>query len=325
MKTLGSPLFCSASLDRNTKIREVPSEIDRLLKDPETNHALIWRGKLLVNFTNSVPKIGFLKKIDNFWNAFSLSNFNRGNYLGYFNEKPIFYHDISEWGGPSGEVSQLSSFIDNTNVSHPALPEFHYFRELRSLLNVLTNQDAAILATIKGIHEWNIKYRFCNACGNPLNNIYSGWEKVCTTCNIKHFPRIDPVVIMLICKNNETLLGRSAAWPKGMFSCLAGFMEPGESVELAVARETFEEAGVKVKNTKYVASQPWPFPSSLMIGCYTEAASYKIVRDKNELDDAKWFSKDELVNAMNEKASWWPAREGSIARFMLKAWIDNTL
>ena len=129
----------------------------------------------------------------------------------------------------------------------------------------------------------------------------------------------------MIHHQDKALLGRSPNWPKGMFSCLAGFMEPGESIEAAVARETYEEAGVLVTNIKYVTSQPWPFPSSLMIGCMAEAKSLKISIDPEELEDARWFSKKELRQAISTRGQWWPAREGSIARFLINQWIDEAV
>ena len=129
----------------------------------------------------------------------------------------------------------------------------------------------------------------------------------------------------MVYHKDKALLGRSYAWPKGMFSCLAGFMEPGESIESAVSRETFEETGVLIKNIKYVTSQPWPFPASLMIGCMAEAKSYTISIDKDELEDARWFSKKEISQALKCKGEWWPAREGSIARFLINQWVDGNI
>ena len=127
----------------------------------------------------------------------------------------------------------------------------------------------------------------------------------------------------MVSHKEKALLGRSSMWPKGMFSCLAGFMEPGESIEAAVARETYEETKISVKNVKYVISQPWPFPASLMIGCTAEATSNTIKLDNDELEDARWFHKEEVRQAMEHKAHWMPAREGSIARFLISQWVDN--
>ena len=129
----------------------------------------------------------------------------------------------------------------------------------------------------------------------------------------------------MVYHKDRALLARSPAWPKGMFSCLAGFMEPGESIEAAVSRETFEETGILVKNSKYVTSQPWPFPSSLMIGCIAEAKSHEISIDEDELEDARWFSRKEISQALKSKDKWWPAREGSIARFLINQWVEENI
>ena len=192
-------------------------------------------------------------------------------------------------------------------------------------MTVLRKSESAMLASVKGIYEWNKVNNFCNKCGNPTVTRLSGWEKTCNSCNSKHFPRTDPVVIMLVYKDDTILLGRSAIWPKGMFSCLAGFMEPGESIEAAVSRETSEETGISVENVEYVTSQPWPFPASLMIGCIAKATSTNIIIDQDELEDARWFHKSEICEAIKTKGSWWPAREGSIARYLINKWISNSV
>ena len=323
MKAIYQPLFSDSSLNRATKKREIPSEINSLRQDRRTKHTLIWQGKLLFDISESEPKIGYLKKTNKFWNKFPYSQFDQGSFLGYWKETAIFYHDISKWNGPDKILPKLNEFLDDTEQHHESLPDSYVFRNLRSNLNILSKSEASILATIKGIYEWRVTNQYCNFCGNPTKSMNSGWEKVCTACHSKHFPRTDPVVIMLVCRENKTLLGRSKAWPQGMFSCLAGFMEPGESIEVAVARETYEEAGINVQNTRYITSQPWPFPASLMIGCYTEADSYDLKIDNSELEDARWFSKKDVATAMNNKASWWPARKGSIARLMIQTWLKN--
>ena len=142
----------------------------------------------------------------------------------------------------------------------------------------------------------------------------------------QHFPRTDPVVIMLILSGNSVLLGRSPAWPQGMYSLLAGFMEPGESIEAAVRREVLEEAGVPVGQVDYLSSQPWPFPSSLMIGCRGTALSRDIRRDPVELEDARWVGREAVLAAMNgQDPDLRPARQGSIARFLLERWLADSL
>ena len=318
-------LFSETDFDRSTKIRENPSELKRLINNPKTKHILLWRGKVLFDFSSENPCIGLLSHNDKFWNASNNTNRDHGNFLGFTNETALFYHDIPDWNNLEVDEQTLTGFSDETRTHHPALPNNFSFCELRSLMTLITKSDASVLASAKGIYEWNKINYFCNKCGTKTIPTLSGWEKVCDVCNTKHFPRTDPVVIMMVYHKEMALLARSAAWPKRMFSCLAGFMEPGESIEAAVSRETFEETGILVKNSKYVTSQPWPFPSSLMIGCIAEAKSYEISIDEDELEDARWFSRKEINQALKSKDKWWPAREGSIARFLINQWVEGNI
>jgi NAD+ diphosphatase len=154
----------------------------------------------------------------------------------------------------------------------------------------------------------------------------AGWRRACPACGAQHFPRTDPVVIMLVLHGNAVLLGRSPAWPEGMYSLLAGFMEPGESIEAAVRRETREETGVPVGDVDYLSSQPWPFPSSLMLGCRGMALSRTIERDATEIEDALWLSREDTLAAMDGRLPGIrPARHGSIARFLLDRWLADRL
>jgi NAD+ diphosphatase len=150
------------------------------------------------------------------------------------------------------------------------------------------------IAEAKALLHWHTRHRFCSNCGAPTQIVEAGWRRDCARCGAQHFPRTDPVVIMLAIDGDNCLLGRSPRFVPGMWSCLAGFMEPGEAIEDAVRRETLEEAGIGCGRVHYLASQPWPFPSSLMIGCYAEALSREIVVDTQELEGARWFSKAEV-------------------------------
>jgi NAD+ diphosphatase len=233
-------------------------------------------------------------------------------------------YDISEWEDPHADKNSSIAFSDTSKNHHPKFPKNLLFCELRSIMSSLSIRDAEISVISKGITEWHKNNPFCSRCGSESEPILSGWERKCTSCQLKHFPRTDPVVIVLVVKNDKILLGRSAIWPKGMFSCLAGFMEPGESIEAAAAREIYEESGVKITNTKYLASQPWPFPASLMIACQAEAMNSTLKIDKTEIESAKWFSRKEVRDAIeNVTSDWKPAREGSIARYMIDLWLEN--
>lgn len=314
-------LFSETNFNRFTKIRENSVALNDLIKNPKTKHILLWRGKILFDCSSDIPRLGLISRNNKFWSDLNDINIQHGNFVGFHNDTAIFYHNIPDWNGLEVAKLKTTNFSDNSRNPHPSLPKSFVFCELRSLMTLITKSDATVLASVKGIYEWNKVNNYCGKCGSKTNASLSGWEKICNNCNQKHFPRTDPVVIMMVSHEEKVLLGRSPTWPKGMFSCLAGFIEPGESIEGAVARETYEETGISVKNVKYVTSQPWPFPASLMIGCTAEATSHDITVDKDELEEARWFHKEEVLQAMKYKAQWWPAREGSIARFLIRQWV----
>jgi len=151
------------------------------------------------------------------------------------------------------------------------------------------------LAEAKALLGWHARHRFCPNCGKPSNLVEAGWRRDCPSCRVQHFPRTDPVAIMLPIAGERCVLGRSPRFAVSMWSCLAGFIEPGETIEQAVRREVLEEVGIACGKVNYFTSQPWPFPMSLMIGCHAEALSEKIVIDRTELEDARWFDREELV------------------------------
>lgn len=164
--------------------------------------------------------------------------------------------------------------------------------------------DAAHLAPLaeaKGMLVWHARHRFCPNCGAPTRPMEGGWRRDCASCNTQHFPRTDPVVIMLAIAGDRCVLGRSPRFAPTMWSCLSGFAEPGETIEEAVRREVLEEVGVRCGRVSYFASQPWPFPTSLMIGCHAEALSDNIVVDRGELEDARWFEREELTLMLQRK------------------------
>jgi NAD+ diphosphatase len=151
------------------------------------------------------------------------------------------------------------------------------------------------LAEAKALLGWHARHRFCPNCGAPTRVLEGGWRRDCPSCKVQHFPRTDPVAIMLPISGERCVLGRSPRFAPTMWSCLAGFVEPGETIEEAVRREVLEEVGIVCGRVNYFASQPWPLPMSLMIGCHAEALSENIVIDRSELEDARWFDREELV------------------------------
>jgi NAD+ diphosphatase len=175
--------------------------------------------------------------------------------------------------------------------------------DLRSIAirGLVAPEDLQPIAVAKAVLTWHARHRFCSNCGAATQVSDAGWRRDCGPCGAQHFPRTDPCVIMLAIDGERCLLARSARFPPGMWSCLAGFMEPGESFEEAVRRETLEEAGIEVGRVVYFASQPWPFPMSIMIGCHAEAISTAVKIDPNEIEDGRWFSREEAAQMLLRK------------------------
>jgi NAD+ diphosphatase len=173
--------------------------------------------------------------------------------------------------------------------------------DARAAAPIIEGSEAAILAEARSLIDWHDRHRFCAKCGVPSVVASGGWVRHCPECKAHHFPRVDPVVIMLAVRGERCLLGRGHRRPGARFSCLAGFMEPGETLEEAVRREVLEESGIQVGSVRYLASQPWPFPSSLMMGFLGEALTEEITIDPEELAEVRWFERDE-VRAMVERS-----------------------
>lgn len=191
------------------------------------------------------------------------------------------------------------------------------------LLAALRPADAAIWGAGRSLLSWHARHRFCAVCGSASVPAKAGWSRRCVGCATEHFPRVDPVTIMLVVYGDEVLLGRQPRFPPRRFSALAGFVEPGESLEEAVRREVMEEAGVPVAAVRYLASQPWPFPSSLMIACMAEATATAITLDERELDDARWFTRGEVTAAMagEPDAAFIAPPPFAIAHTLLAEWL----
>jgi NAD+ diphosphatase len=175
--------------------------------------------------------------------------------------------------------------------------------DARAVAPLLAPADAAVLAEARSLLDWHARHRFCAQCGAPTRAASAGWKRQCPECRASHFPRTDPVVIMLATRGERALLGRNRRRPGARFSCLAGFVEPGETPEEAVRREVHEEAGVACGRVRYLAAQPWPFPSSLMLGFLAEALTDQITVDPDELAEARWFSREEIRAMVSRAAS----------------------
>ena len=199
--------------------------------------------------------------------------------------------------------------------------------DLRSIAvrGLVEADHLAALAEGKALLNWHGRHRCCSTCGAATVVVEGGWRRDCPSCKAQHFPRTDPVVIMLAVKGERCVLGRSYRFQAGMWSCLAGFVEPGEAIEDGVRRETREEAGIICGRVRYFASQPWPFPTSLMIGCHAEALSHDIVVDRSELDDARWFEREEVASMLlrchPDGLTTPPSM--AIAYHIIRAWVEE--
>jgi len=202
--------------------------------------------------------------------------------------------------GLDGDVAHFAVDLDGIEGAEALADEQHKFIDVRSIAPQVSASEAAILAQARSMIDWHQRHGFCAKCGAKTQMQEAGYSRRCTAeaCAAQHFPRTDPVVIMIAVHGENILLGRQKIFLPGMYSALAGFMEPGETIEEAVRRELNEEAGIRAGHVRYVASQPWPFPSSLMIGCVAETLDATITVDPHELEDARWFHRDEVAKML---------------------------
>jgi len=251
---------------------------------------------------------------------------------------PLFTLNDARALGPATETVFLGLLDGTAQFGYgiaPAAAEalktrdgFHV-TDLRSIAvqGLVDAEHLPAIAEAKAVLHWHARHRFCPNCGAATQLVCAGWKRNCPQCKAEHFPRTDPVAIMLAVDGEHCLLGRSPRFVPTMWSCLAGFIEPGEAIEDAVRRETREEAGITCGRVVYFHSQPWPFPSSLMIGCHAEALTREIVVDREELEDARWFSRGEIEAMLMRKHP-----EGlttpppvAIAHHLIRAWLENEI
>ncbi|BBI21377.1 NADH pyrophosphatase [Qipengyuania flava] len=195
--------------------------------------------------------------------------------------------------------------------------------QLWSLMATLQPDDLALYGGARSLTDWHARHRFCAQCGGDTKLAKGGWQRDCTNCGASHFPRTDPVTIMLVEHEGRLMLGRGLGWPEGRFSALAGFVEPGESIEEGVAREVLEEAGVRVRDVTYVASQPWPFPSQLMIGCHSHADSDELTIDETEMAEINFYTRDEVQAALAGDGPFVAPPPHAIAHYLMQWWIEK--
>ncbi|MDG1996730.1 MAG: NAD(+) diphosphatase [Emcibacteraceae bacterium] len=261
-------IFAKFPLDPCDSVRKDVEVLKSLKQDPSSRLILFSHGEIIMK---SVDDAYYAKVDENVETVF----------LGKDEKHAYFASEaVSDFNLPSD-----CEVIDLRTIARHAAD--HGFSSLPSLL-----------ARGKMLLDWHDRHEFCAKCGDKSNMKRGGYMRHCQSCETEHFPRVDPVVIMMVTMGDKCLLGRSPHFQPGMFSALAGFMEPGETIEEACRREVLEEAGIKVGNVRYVKSQPWPFPSSLMIGVIAEALTEEITIDKNELEEARWFTKKEVQSVL---------------------------
>lgn len=284
--------FTGAVLDRADHERNDPQALERALGD--------WRARLL-KLSGLDPELDSRGQL--VWTSLAdLTDDAEPLLLGYIDGKPYFV--------------PLRQREAHAAARSPAL--FH-------MLGLMPADQAGLYATARSLIDWHQRHGFCANCGATTAIIRAGWARRCTGCAAEHFPRTDPVVIMLAEHDGRALVARQSSWPKGRYSALAGFIEVGESIEEAVTRETLEEAGVHVRNVRYVASQPWPFPSSLMIACVAQAEDDALTLDTNELEDGFWVTRDEVRAALNgdSAARFVAPPPYAIAHSLLRHWVET--
>jgi NAD+ diphosphatase len=272
---VGTPGFSSHPIDRAAHLREDADKLLALEQRADARAYVVHRDSLLIRKDGDTPVARLSLKEARDYGA------NPGTvFLGLRDGAPLFGMGI-----PAGAVETLVGRADVL------------VNDLRAAImqGLLPAEELSTIAMAKSLVSWHQRHGFCPNCGQRSAMASGGWRRDCAACKTQHFPRTDPVVIMLVTHGDRCLLGRQSQFPPGMWSCLAGFVEIAETIEDAVRREIAEEAGILCTDVAYYKTQPWPYPSSLMIGCTARAATTEIVVDRTELEDARWFDRDEAA------------------------------
>ncbi|MBI05911.1 MAG: NAD(+) diphosphatase [Rhodospirillaceae bacterium] len=307
LSLLAGNVFSGVPLDRVDHLRSDAAWIKAQVNDPGSRFVVVWNQESVV-FQGSAPRAALG---------------DRGSLEGLINDNsPLALLGIAP---EKGGIAHFA--VDLSHLPQEALTERYaggVMMDLRQSVQLVPAQEAAILAYARGLMYWHQKSGFCSACGQPTRSRRAGHERACTgpDCGMTHFPRTDPAVIVLVHDGEECLLCRQSHWPTGMHSTLAGFLEPGESLEECVAREIFEESGVYVADVRYHSSQPWPFPASIMVGFMAKAVSRKINADEKELEYARWYSREWLRNVEDSDEFRLPGAY-SISHRLISDWIEE--
>ncbi len=243
-----------------------------------------------------------------------------GNAVSIFPDAEPVFLGIDRDGAPHFAIEAPDRF----DMANFPLAEMGEFTDLRAAASIIPMGDLAILGCAKWLFDWHKRHGFCGKCGAQTERQEAGWKRFCAACKTEHFPRTDPVVIMAVTRGDLICLGRQRVWPKGMYSALAGFIEPGESIEDAVAREVLEESGLVVQDVRYHSTQPWPFPSSLMIGAICTVGEGDAHPDEEELEEVRWFTREEIALMFDRKhPDAFAPTPIAIAHHIIKAWAEG--
>jgi NAD+ diphosphatase len=293
--------------------------------DPGSLFVPVWRNQnLVIELQGGEPRAVVLESgsVAAFLGTSAEQRLSAGEvvFLGVIEERAHFALDLSPSEAPLEMLHSpalAASGIEAATVR---------FADLRQVGPRIDRREGALLALARAMMFWHSRHRFCGLCGTPTRSEEAGHMRRCTNpdCNTMHFPRTDPAVIMLVTDGERALMGRSKNFVPGMYSTLAGFVEPGESLEDAVAREVREETGIEVGAVHYHSSQPWPFPANIMLGFYAEALTSEIAVDYGELEDARWYGRDWLLSHVDDDSFRLP-RLDSIARRLIEDWLNGRI
>lgn len=286
--------FAGAYLDRRGEARLRADWLDEARADPATRYVAMWRGAVLMRSGEERSRLALLPRADH--RIAAIDDPEQLVLLGWYQQQRCVLVDLPEDLAVAGAGER--------------------FAELRPLAAELPAGEAGLVAYARALHLWRGNHRFCGRCGAPLFSRRAGHVRHCAACNLDSFPRLDPAIIVLVRDGDRALLGRQPGWPPGRFSTIAGFVEPGESLEDAVRREVFEETGISAQQVAYHSSQPWPFPASLMLGFTARAIATAPVLHDGELEEAHWFTRGQVADG----AVRLPPPE-AISRRLIDAWL----
>ena len=300
MDSMRQNVFAGARFDRAAALRRDRAWVDDRLRDPATRFAPVWELK----------------------NLFVVDGGPRVRWLGRDQAAPLLGAGTAVFLGMQGGAAHFAIEVGHGDPADVAAVAGAEFEELRRHGAELEPGEAGMLALARGMMHWHARHRFCGVCGEPTDVRDAGHLRACTSpaCGALHFPRTDPAVIMLVTHAGRALLGRQASWDPGRWATLAGFVEPGESLEDAVGREVMEETGVPLRSVRYHSSQPWPFPASLMVGFTAETDAQPVTLD-DELEDARWFTRDETRRGLAGGTFLLPS-EVSISHRLVAEWLE---